>query len=86
LLRLTSASDEAKKTQGERATVSAIHSSLQPSHINEQWYLGKVITVIKNETAGVDETGPEVLDVEVECLHDARREKNRGARCSRPAW
>ena len=42
--------------------------------------------MIKNETAGVDGTGPEVLDVEVECLHDARREKNRGARCSRPAW
>ena len=66
--------------------MQAIHSSVQPSHINEQVYLRKVITVIKNETAGVDGTGPEVLDVEVECLHDARREKNRGARCSRSAW
>ena len=42
--------------------------------------------MIKNETAGVDGRGPEVIDVEVESLHDARREKNRGARCSRPAW
>ena len=47
--------------------------------------LRKVITVIKNETAGVDGTSTEILDVEVECLHDARREKNRGARCSQTA-
>lgn len=46
-----------------------------------------IITVVENETARVDGTGPEVLDVEVERLHDARREKDRGARCcSRPTW
>jgi hypothetical protein len=42
----------------------------------------RVITVIENETARVDGTGSEVHDVQVECLHDAHREKNRRARCS----
>ena len=37
--------------------------------------------MIKSETAWVDGTGPEVLDVEVERLHDARREENGGAGC-----
>lgn len=37
--------------------------------------------MIKSEAARVDGTGPEVLDVEIERLHDARREKDGGAGC-----
>ena len=37
------------------------------------------ITVINDESAGVAGAGTEVVDIEIERLHDARREKNRGA-------